>query len=109
MTDFNPRDIYERLERLGTDWANKKAIAEIAEETRKTLLAQLAYKSNESSVAAREQHALRHEDYLDHVNRMVEARREENIARVKYDAAKVWVECERTVAANERAANRSAT
>jgi len=103
-----PTSIYERLVKLGTDWAEKNAIAELAEENKKTLLSQLSYKSNESSVAARESWAMRHEDYLDHIQWMIEARREANKAKVAYDSAKVWFEAWRTVEANERAANRSA-
>lgn len=103
-----PNSIYEKLVTLGNDWADKNAIAELAEENKKTLLAQLARDSGETSMAARESSALGSKEYISHVAGMVEARREANRAKVAYDSAKVWFEAWRTVEANERAANRGA-
>lgn len=107
--EVTPLGVFERLCLLGEDWAKKNAVAELAEENKKTLLADIARRCNEPSVAAREQAALCDDDYQAHIKGMTEARREANIAKVKYDSAKVWFECWRTMEANERAANKAAT
>lgn len=83
--------------------------AELLEETKKTLLAQLMAKSSKTSVAAAESEALASDAYDEHIRKMVKCRMQANKAKVGYDSAKVWAELKRTEAANERAANRSAT
>jgi hypothetical protein len=107
--EFNPRKIYETLTKLGTEWADAQATSELLDETRKSVLAQLANESNESSMAAKENYALRHEEYRRHLEAMVNAKKVANRARVKYDSAKVYVELLRTKEANERAANKFST
>lgn len=107
--EFNPRKIYETLVKLGTDWADTDATASLFEENKKSVLAQIAATSNESSVAAKESFALRHEDYIRHIGSMVEARKEANRARVKYESGKTFVELLRTKEANERATNKFST
>jgi len=47
--------------------------------------------------------------YEAHIRSMVEARKAANLARVKWEAQKIYVELIRTKAASERAANREAT
>ena len=41
MSDFNPEILYKRLTEAGEDWTDKNAAAELLEETRKTVLAEL--------------------------------------------------------------------
>ena len=101
--------VYEKLMAAGEAWADANAAADILEETKNTVLAQLAADSNESSVAAKENYARAHPDFDRHLRAMVNARKAANRAKVVYDSAKVWVECKRTESANERAANRVAT
>lgn len=96
--------IFRKLESAGEDFADKESAASLLEETRKTLLAQLKTMSKQGSDAARETEALASAGYLDHVTKMVEARREANKAKIRYEAMRVWVELRRTEAANERAA-----
>ena len=104
----DPHDIYERLVNLGGQWADAHAAAELLEETKKTLLAELMTECDEKSSVAKETYALRQKRYFDHVEEMVMARKAANRAKVRYDAAKVEVDMERTKAANERAALRVA-
>jgi|SRR6185369_5679495 len=106
---MNPQDIHEKLVTLGEAWAEAQAAAELLEENKKPLLSQLSVECNESSAAAKEAFALRHPDYKKHLDIMVKSRKAANKARVRYDSAKVWVDLLRTLNANERAANRSAT
>lgn len=105
---LEPDVIYERLTFLGDEWAELNYAAELLEETRKSVMAELANQSGESSATAKESFALRHGDYKEFVTKMVKARYNANKAKVKYDSAKVWVDLLRTQNANERAANRSA-
>lgn len=107
--NLNPNNIYEQLVKAGESWADAQHAAELLEETRKTLIAQLATESNENSIAAREAFAFRHADYKKHIEAMTGSRRQANKAKVRYDSMKILAELKRTEAANERAANRVAT
>jgi phosphoribosyl-ATP pyrophosphohydrolase len=95
--------------KLGEDWSDLNYAADLLEETRKTLISKLANECGETSMAAKDNYALRQGAYDEHVRKMVAARRDANKAKVQYDSAKIWAELKRTEAANERAANRSAT
>lgn len=106
---LNPDNIHQRLSELGNEWANAQAAAEILEESKKTLIAQLCTQSDEKSMAAKEMFALSHADYSEHIAAMVAARKDANKAKINYDNSKIWAELKRTEAANERAANRTAT
>lgn len=105
---MNPHEIHEKLVTLGTEWAEANSTADLLEETKKSLIAELMTECNEKSSAAKETYALRQKRYLDHIEGMIMARKAANKAKVKYDTAKVWVDLLRTESANERAANRSA-
>ena len=104
----SPQNIYEKLVTLGTEWAELHAAAEILEETKKTLLAQLTLEAEGSSMSAKENHAMASKPYDEHIRRMVLSRKRANTAKVKYDSAKVWVDLMRTKEASDRAATRNA-
>lgn len=106
---LDPNEIYEKLVTLGTEWAEAKYAADLLDKATKPLIAKLAADSNESSQSAKEAFAHRHSDYKEHCKILAKAEKDEAIARVKYHSAITWSELIRTVAANERAANRSAT
>lgn len=105
---INPQSIYEKLAKLGEEWARANYAADILEEVKKPELARLMSK-HEGTQAAKEQLALADPIYRAHLTNMCEARREANIAKVKYDSARMWAELMRTQAATERAANKYAT
>jgi hypothetical protein len=105
---INPQNIYQKLETLGTEWAMANCAADLLEETKKTMLASLMI-GLEGSHASKEQQALSNPLYAEHITKMCEARRDANLAKVKYDSAKMWAELMRTKAATERAANKYAT
>lgn len=105
---INPHDIHERLCSLGQAWAKANYEADLLEETKKTMLAKIM-NGIEGSNAAREMEAQANPLYHDHIARMCKAREAANIAKVKYDSAKMWAELMRTQAATERAANKYAT
>lgn len=99
--NFNPDEIYERLRLAGEEWSEKDAAANMLEETRKTLLAEVM-QGFQGSNAERERCALADTTYKHHLKTMVAARREANIAKVRYDTGKVWAELMRTKSANMR-------
>lgn len=104
---LSPHDIHEKLVTLGTEWAETNAAADLLEETKKSLIAELMTECDEKSSAAKESYALRQKRYREHIEEMITARKLANRAKVKYDTAKVWVDLLRTQNANERAANRA--
>jgi len=106
--DINPMEIYEKLVKLGTEWAECKYAADLLENARKPLLSKLGSASNQSSQNAREAYAYSHPDYAEHCEKIAEANKIEAIAKVKYSSAQTYADLMRTVAANERAANRNA-
>lgn len=99
-------DIYEKLILAGNDWAVKNGNADLLEEGKKIILAQLG-RNIDSSMAAKEAYALSSAEYKEHIEKMVEARTAANKAKVEYESRKAWVDIMRTNAATERAANRN--
>jgi hypothetical protein len=103
---INPSEIYEKLVKLGTEWAECKYAADLLEDARKPILAKLGSQSNASSQNAREAFALSHADYEEHCKKLATALKAEAIAKVKYSSAITYADLMRTVAATERAANK---
>lgn len=101
MSDFNPDGIYRSLLEAGEEWTDKQAAADLLEETKKTVLAELM-RGYEGSAAERERNALADPAYRLHVVKMNEARREANRAKVKYDSMKVLAEMRRTQESTRR-------
>ena len=101
MSDFDPEAIYQKLSEAGEEWADKDAAANLLEETKKTLLAELM-QGFQGSTAERERNALADAAYKLHLTNMVSARKEANRARVKYDAARVLAELRRSQESTRR-------
>jgi hypothetical protein len=99
---FNPNEIAERMRLAGEDWSDLDCAANLLEESRKSVLAELVNQSSGGSIAAKESEALANPAYRLHITNMVNARREANRARVKYDTSKAWVELVRTFEATKR-------
>ena len=100
--DFDPEAIYQRLSEAGEEWADKDAAANLLEETKKTLLAEVM-QGFPGSNAERERCALADTTYKHHLKTMVAARKEANRARVRYDSMKVLAELRRTEQSTRRA------
>jgi len=100
---FSPNEIAERMRLAGEEWSDLDAAANMLEETRKSVLAELVNQSKGGSIAAKESEALANPAYRLHLTNMVNARREANRARVKYDTSRMWVELVRTSEATKRA------
>lgn len=103
MSDFDPEAIYLRLNTAGDDWVDKNAGAEILEETKKTVLAEIMIGMIGGSTAERERIALAEPAYRIHLVNMVKARKKANRARVRYDSIRVLAEMLRTQESTRRA------
>lgn len=101
MSDFAPEAIYRQLLEAGEDWTDKEAAADLLEETKKTVLAELM-NSFDGSTAERERKALADAAFKLHIVKKNAARKEANRARVKYDSCKVLAEMRRTQESTRR-------
>ena len=101
--EFDPNRIYHEIVTAGEDWSDKDAAANLLEETRKTVLAELVNQAQASSITAKENLALADPAYKLHITKMVSARKEANRAKVKYDAVRVLAEMRRTQESTRRA------
>lgn len=100
---FDPDRFYSSVIEAGNDWADKNAAADLLEESKKSVLAELSTQAAGGSNAAKEAAALADASYRLHVTNMVAARREANRARVKYDAMKMLAELRRSQESTRRA------
>ena len=91
---FDSDRAYDALIRSGDDWADKDAAASILEETKKSVLAKLV-NALAGSMAARKSLALADPVYTQHLELMVEARREAIKSKVRYDSAKTLADMRR--------------
>ena len=104
MSEFDPERIYQNIIAAGEEWADRQAAADLLEETRKTVLAELMNSEGPGlSMAARESLALSSPTYKLHITNMVVARKEANKARMRYDAVKVLAEMRRSQESTRRA------
>ena len=87
----------------GNDWADKKAAAELLEETKRSVLSKAKMElGKDKSDAAAETLALCSQEYREHVRSMVEARRLADRAKVLYDNLNVLMELRRSEQATRR-------
>lgn len=99
---LDPDKIYAKLIESGEEWADKDSAANLLEETKKTVLAKIMF-TLDGSQAAREMVALATDDYERHLRSMIDARREANKAKVRYDAIKTLAELRRSQESTRRA------
>lgn len=101
MSDFSPESIYKQLLQAGEDWADKEAAADLLEQTKKTVLAELM-QGLLGANAERERQALADAAFRLHLTQMNAARKEANRARVRYDSSRVLAEMRRTQESTRR-------
>ena len=101
---IDPAKLAQELSERGIGWADANAAAEALEETKGTVLAQLAadYLGKGESAAKAELLAKAHPDYTAHLEKMVAARKAANRARVRYDVYKAYIELARSHEASRR-------
>lgn len=102
LSRFDPDKLHHRMVKLGEAWAEANAAADLLEESRKSVLAELAQQAS-GGVAERERTALASDTYRDHINAMCEARKQANLAMVHYRAAQVWCDMARSIESTRRA------
>lgn len=112
LRNFDPARLTAEVIEQGETWADLDAAASALEETRKTVLAKRALEFVESSLssgkaramsaAQAELNALADPTYEEHLNLMVEARKNANRARVRYDLGRMRLELLRTAQATLR-------
>lgn len=95
----------QKLYEDSKDWADKNGAADLYEETRRTLRAQIAVKflTEAGSVSKAELLAEADEVYISHIKAMVEARRIANIARAQVDANRAFIDLVRSQESSRRA------
>jgi hypothetical protein len=99
---INPDEILERLRLAGEEWADKDAAANALEETKNSVLAELANSAAGSSEAQKKSVALADPSFRLHIARMVDARKEANRSKVRYETGKIWAELVRTRESTKR-------
>lgn len=112
LSQFDPQVLTENVVTLGEDWADKDGAASALEESKKVILAKLSLEHAESgrspdkprgiSAAAAEAMALKDSRYEAHIEMMVQARKEANKAKVRYDMGKMQLELIRSLVATLR-------
>jgi cytochrome P450 len=103
--DWTPGRIAAKLASLGEEWSERNAVAQLYENTTKSSLERLTLEEMERSNASMtlaEKRARASKEYQAYVEKAVEARKEANKARVKYDVGNVWADHLRTQHATKR-------
>jgi hypothetical protein len=97
----------EEIRILGEDWADKLRAAQLLEETKTSVRAEIALRirgtSNRMTRRDSEDAALLSEDYKQHVHAMVDAKHAANLARVRLEAARSQFDAMRTAEVSRRA------
>lgn len=101
----SPAEISNHIASAGHEWADKEAAASLFEETRRSVRAQIAIDNfkDAGSVSKAELIAEASKIYREHIKAMVNARKDANIAKVKYDSGKLWSDLVRTQESTRRA------
>lgn len=116
LKNFDPDTLTSEVIATGESWADQDAAASSLEETRKTVLAQLQLeyslqgvgpsKGSDTpkamSAVQAEMRALADPRYEQHIELMVQARKEANRSRVRYDMGKMRLELFRSLQATMR-------
>lgn len=109
LKEFDPNRLTQEVIAIGEAWADQDAAASSLEETKKTLLAQLQLEytlENASGkpmpISQAEMRALADPRYEQHLDLMVQARKESHRLRVRYDMGKMRLELFRSLQATMR-------
>ena len=102
---FHPSVLMHSLEKFGNDWAEKEAAFGILDDATKPLLAKLVSEQLDLGlpVTKAEYYAKGKEEYKEHIDALGQARKDKNLAIVKYNTFKKWVDLLQTKEANKRA------
>lgn len=97
--------IFAKLVEAGENWADADSAANLYEETKKVVLAEMTLKhsADTKSRVEAESKALVSDEYREHIRVMTEARRVSNRARINYDSLKTLAELRRSQESSRRA------
>ncbi len=99
----DPARFAQSIVSRGELWADAQAAADLLEETKGTLLAKIVKEHWELPAWKAEAAAKSDPRYEEHIRAMVDARRLSNLARVRFDGAKMMGEFARSAESTRRA------
>lgn len=99
----DPARLAQSIVARGELWADANAAADLLEETKSTLLAKLTKEHLDLPAWKAEAMAKGDIRYAEHITAMVDARRVSNLAKVRYDGAKIMGELMRSAESTRRA------
>ena len=102
---LDPTKLAEELSKRGLDWADKDAAFYALDETKKDILAECIGRLNDPDLSAvkAEQEARRLPQWKENQEKLVDARKAMNIAKVNYTVFETYLELIRTKEATNRA------
>jgi len=96
MTEDWASVVYHKIINAGIDWADKNGAAGLLEDSKHSILAQIANRFDDKSNAARESKARADAEYLDFLQELMMARKARDTAKVRYEAAKTLASLRQT-------------
>lgn len=99
----DPARFAQSIVSRGEMWADCQAAADLLEETKGTLLAKITKEHLDLPAWKAEAMSKGDERYAEHIAKMVDARRLANLAKVRYDGAKIMGEFARSAESTRRA------
>ena len=105
MKPIDPDEVFHRVNNAGNKWVGLNAKAKLLEDCEKSELSQLTQeylRKGAKSMAAAESEARADQRTIDYICEKTNARKAADEAKVTYEAAKVWWEAQRTLAATLR-------
>ena len=102
---MNPDELRNKLLEFGEHWAEADAAFRALEDTKQSVIAQsaLAWLDMGKPVSYADNQARASEMVLSHLDQLSEARRAANLAKVRYEVHRVYIDMLRTQQANLRA------
>lgn len=96
------RPFSEQFYEAAKDWAEKEAAADLLEQSKSSVMAQRQSMLGDMPVNRSEQMVKASPDWSEHVETIVSARREANLAKVKMDFLRMRFQEQMSVEANSR-------
>jgi hypothetical protein len=98
----DPRKLVEHLRLAGEDMAKLNCAAKLLEDTRGSVLAQIMKEQGDVSVAKAEMLAKADERYINHIKCEAEARKNADMAKVRWISGQAYLDLIRTMEASKR-------
>jgi len=102
MHDGENRPLSEIYAEAGEDWSSKEAAAQLLEETKSAIMAQRQAMLPEMPVNRAEQIVKASPDWHDHIEKIVEARRVANLAKIELEVIRMRFNEQNNIQANAR-------